>query len=148
MPIRMTRAVLLLASLICLVWALVFASVLSPAHAARRSDASFQKLWNDTKVSLTTNPDAKAVKPKTENTDEENKKPKPRKKKRVGSSTPPELLQGQDQKQSERAVCRSQCSLERMGCDQGNNSFQNRSDQLQAAQQSCFLAVQSCLSRC
>jgi hypothetical protein len=145
----MNRAALLLASLICLVWALVFVSFQSPAHAARRSDGSFQKLWNDTKVNLTTNPEAAKQNPDTEKkADEEPKKLKQRKKKRAGSGTPPELLKGQDQRQSERAVCRSQCSLERMGCDQGSNSFQNRSDQIQAAQQSCFLAVQSCLSRC
>ena len=48
-----------------------------------------------------------------------------------------------------RAVCQSQCNLERMSCDQGRASaYQNRADQLQAAQASCYLAVQSCLSRC
>lgn len=145
----MNRAVFLLASLVCLVWALVFVSVQS-AHAAK-NNGGFQKLWNETEVNLTTNPDKKAAKRKpavSKKSDEEPKKAKPRKKKRVGSGAPPELLKGQDQRQSERAVCRAQCNLQRMGCDQGNNSFQNRSDQLRAAQSSCFLAVQSCLSRC
>lgn len=142
----MNRAILLLAILICLVWALAFASVPSPAQAAPKSDAGFQQLWAVTKVTLTTKPKktpAIAVK-----ADDEPKNPRLRKRKRAGSSTSPDLLKGQDRQQSPRAVCRSQCSLERMSCDQGNNSFQNRADQLQAAQSSCFLAVQSCLSRC
>ena len=142
----MTRAALFLASLICLVWALVFASLQYPAHAAQKSDGSFQKLWADTKVNLST---STAKKPDTaEKADDEPKNPKPPKRKRAGSSADPGRVEGENRQQSERAVCRSQCSLERMGCDQGNNSFQNRSDQLQAAQSSCFLAVQSCLSRC
>ena len=54
-----------------------------------------------------------------------------------------------DRASSERTVCRSQCELQRMSCDQGRaGAYQNRTDQLQAAQASCGLAVQSCLSRC
>ncbi|MEQ1697552.1 MAG: hypothetical protein ABL901_17095 [Hyphomicrobiaceae bacterium] len=146
----MNRAVLILASLICFVWALVFVSVQS-AHAGT-NNGGFQKLWDETTAALTTNPNKKAAakqKPTVkQKADEEPRKIKLRKKKRVGSGTPPERVKGQDQRQSERAVCRSQCNLQRMGCDQGNNSFQNRTDQLRAAQSSCFLAVQSCLSRC
>ena len=57
--------------------------------------------------------------------------------------------QATDPGASSRAVCQSQCNLERMSCDQGRASaYQNRADQLQAAQASCTLAVQSCLSRC
>ncbi len=151
---------LLLARLTCLVSVGVCACVQSPASAAQKSDAAFQKLWTDTKVTLSTRTDSKPVKPDDkpavdQKADDEPIKPRLRKNKRVGSGHQPDasgakpgLLEGPDQRQSEREVCRSQCSLERMGCDQGNNSFQNRSDQLQAAQSSCFLAVRSCLSRC
>ncbi len=141
---------LLLARLTCLVSVGVCACVQSPASAAQKSDAAFQKLWTDTKVTLSTKTDSKPEnKPAVDQkADDEPDKPRLRKKKRVGSGTQPGLADGPNQRQSEREVCRSQCSLERMSCDQGNNSFQNRSDQLQAAQSSCFLAVQSCLSRC
>ncbi len=75
-----------------------------------------------------------------------------RSKRRVGSSTPPGADLGQDNRQSQRGVCQSQCNLQRMSCDQGRNGlsdgFQNRSDQLRAAQSSCYLAIQGCLSRC
>lgn len=77
-------------------------------------------------------------------------------KRQRGSSGSPDRVQGADRAQSQRAVCRAQCNLERMACDQGRNAnlapgqpgFTNRQDQIQAAQQSCYLAVQSCLSRC
>ena len=65
-----------------------------------------------------------------------------------GSSTPPGILAGPDNRASQRAVCQSQCNLERQSCDQGRNAFRDRADQLQAAQASCYLAVQGCLSRC
>jgi hypothetical protein len=151
----MTRVALLLVGLVCPVWALGFVSFQSQALAAKKSDGNFQKLWDDTKVNLSTKTGSKETDSKAEKkpaadqrASEEPKKPKLSKQKRVGSGTPPGLLKGQEQRQSGRAVCRSQCSLERMSCDQGNNGFQNRSDQLKAAQSSCFLAVQSCLSRC
>jgi hypothetical protein len=61
----------------------------------------------------------------------------------------PTLVPGADPRTSQRAVCQSQCNLERMSCDQGRaGAFQNRADQLQAAQSSCYLAVNACLSRC
>jgi hypothetical protein len=54
-----------------------------------------------------------------------------------------------DPQSSQRAVCQSQCNLQRMSCDQARApGFQDRADQLQAAQASCYLAVNSCLSRC
>jgi hypothetical protein len=68
--------------------------------------------------------------------------------KRRGSSTPPQAVTAPDARASQRAVCQSQCNLERMSCDQGRNSFRDRADQLQAVQSSCYLAVQGCLSRC
>ena len=68
---------------------------------------------------------------------------------RRASGTPPGVRPGPDRNASQRAVCQSQCNLERMGCDQGRaGAYQNRADQLQAAQASCLLAVQGCLSRC
>lgn len=78
-------------------------------------------------------------------------KPKPGKTKRArGSSAPPQApRQATVPQSSQRAVCQSQCNLQRMSCDQGRaGAFQNRADQLQAAQASCYLAVQACLSRC
>ena len=81
-------------------------------------------------------------------------KRKPRKAARVlaraprGSLTPPGVLAGPDNRGSQRAVCHSQCNLERQSCDQGRNAYRDRADQLQAAQSSCYLAVQGCLSRC
>jgi hypothetical protein len=61
----------------------------------------------------------------------------------------PTITPGVDRSSSQRAVCQSQCNLERMSCDQGRaGAFQNRSDQLQAAQSSCYVAVSACLSRC
>ena len=75
---------------------------------------------------------------------------KPVRERQGGSSSPASgVRQASDPRASNRAVCQSQCNLERMSCDQGRASaFQNRADQLQAAQASCTLAVQSCLSRC
>lgn len=68
---------------------------------------------------------------------------------RRSSGTPPGVLPGPDRSGSQRAVCQSQCNLQRMACDQGRSSaYQNRADQLQAAQASCMLAVQGCLARC
>ena len=53
-----------------------------------------------------------------------------------------------DRQTSQRAVCQSQCNLERMSCEQGRaGAFRDRSDQLHAAS-SCNLAVSTCLSRC
>ncbi len=65
-----------------------------------------------------------------------------------GSGTPPGMVAGPDNRASQRAVCQAQCNLERMACDQGRDSFRNRSDQIQSWQSSCYLAVSSCLSRC
>jgi len=54
-----------------------------------------------------------------------------------------------DNRASQRAVCQSQCNLERMACDQGRGAaFQNRTDQIRAQAMSCGTAVQGCLSRC
>ena len=64
-------------------------------------------------------------------------------------STRPDAVIAPDQRASQRAVCQSQCNLERMSCDQGRGSaFRDRADQLQAANSSCYLAVQGCLNRC
>jgi hypothetical protein len=69
-----------------------------------------------------------------------------------GSSATPGANLGPDNRQSQSNVCRSQCDLQRMSCDQGRNGlsdgFRNRSDQITASQSSCYLAVQGCLSRC
>lgn len=75
----------------------------------------------------------------------------PVKKRRVvkGSSSPPAVVRDADPKASQRAVCQSQCNLERMSCDQGRaGAFRDRSDQIQAHSSSCYLAVTSCMSRC
>jgi hypothetical protein len=53
-----------------------------------------------------------------------------------------------DRATSQRAVCLSQCNLERQTCDTRGSGFTDRADQLRAQQSSCFLAVQGCLSRC
>lgn len=160
----MNRAAFILVSIICLIWAFVFASIHSSAHAASRNNEAFQREWNASKVDLKTSTDKtpadrmeakrkKAQAKEDKAADVEESKPK---RKRRSSSTPPDRVEGSDAKRSQRSVCRSQCSLERMSCDQGRTGFNNpattgftnRSDQLRAAQSSCFLAVQSCLSRC
>lgn len=112
------------------------------AHAAATTGAAFDRLWADTKVTLGAGTSARA-KP-----EQEKKRIETRRAKRKGSGTPPELKKGPDARASQAGVCRSQCNLERQTCDGGRNGFQNRSDQIQAAQQSCFLAGQSCLQRC
>ena len=120
----------------------------SAAHAASRNTQSFQKEWDASKPDLKTS-GSKAAKPdQTDAQEAKDSKPKKIKRKRRGSSTPPERVEGDNARRSQRDVCRSQCSLERMSCDQGRDSFQNRTDQLRAAQSSCYLAVQGCLSRC
>jgi len=159
---NMNRAAASLATIVCLVWALVFASIHSGAHAASRNNEAFQREWNASKVNLKasadTSPPRRTGKKSRDTTSEKSAqatetKPKP---KRRGSSTPPGVVEGDNIRRSQRAVCRSQCSLERMSCDQGRTSFNNpgatgftnRADQLRATQSSCFLAVQSCQSRC
>lgn len=164
----MNRAAFVLVTFICLVWALVFASIHSPAHAASRNNDAFQREWAASKPDLKTSTikPFEAAKPKAEKqkTSKVNKAAKqkqaadekPAKRKRRGSSTPPELIEGDGSRRSQRDVCRSQCSLERMSCDQGRTAyndagatgFTNRSDQLRAVQSSCYLAVQGCLNRC
>ena len=75
----------------------------------------------------------------------------PVKKRRIakGSSSPSAVARDADPRSSQRAVCQSQCNLERMTCDQGRaQAFRDRSDQIQAKSSSCYLAVNSCLSRC
>ena len=165
----MNRAAFLLFSLVCLVWMMVCFIIDQPAHAASRNTQSFQREWDNSKVDLKTNSGSvfketkpietkqrsfkKAAPAESDVDAEADAKPAKKTKakrnaKKRGSSTPPDRVKGDDSKQSQRDVCRSQCSLERMSCDQGRDSFQNRTDQLRAAQSSCYLAVQSCISRC
>lgn len=133
----------------------------------------FLKEWNSSKVNLSTSTGpvrAKAVKgsrapdvappvqmdpskadPKADakpNAEEKKPAKKTAKHKRRGSSTPPPLVQGADERTSNRQVCQSQCELERQGCDQGRDAFRDRRDQITSYQSSCYLAVQSCMSRC
>ena len=74
---------------------------------------------------------------------------KPRRAARTRSLPPGDVARAIDPRSSQRGVCQSQCSLERMACDQGRaNAFRERADQLQAASSSCYLAVNACLARC
>lgn len=67
----------------------------------------------------------------------------------IGGGTRVPLQEGPSSRQSQAGVCRSQCALERSTCDtRGAGAFRERSDQIQAYQSSCYLAVQSCLARC
>ena len=130
------------------------------ANAARRpknSDRDFQRLWERSKPDFNVKAISQENNPQKQggvgaeqfvNPDRKVPKEKQRPRKTRGSSVSPKLLLGPDAQQSQQAVCRSECGLERQGCDQGRNSYQNRSDQLQAAQSSCYLAVQGCLARC
>jgi len=157
----MNRAAAILATIVCLVWALVFASIHSGAHAASRNNEAFQREWNASKINLKSSADTPSVHRQSKTlklkSDQSAQATEPEaKRKRRGSSTPPGVVEGDNTRRSQRAVCRSQCSLERMSCDQrqtnfntpGATGFTNREDQLRATQSSCFLAVQSCQSRC
>lgn len=87
-------------------------------------------------------PDARATTAKQAKRQRQSSRP-------VTRPPPNAAVAGPDRTASQRAVCQSQCNLERMSCDQGRASaFRDRSDQLQAASSSCYLAVNACLARC